>query len=124
MVRARSAIIVDKNVNGGLFLNRDARIVHRPATANWGTVSSANTVPITIAVCEFTPAMLNGTDNIYLYLDHPSPLSGCSGGPGGFGSLTDTEDDDDCLTVSVVNNVADGGTGASDHAAQCFQDRF
>ena len=124
MVRARSAVIVDKNVNGGLFLDRDARIIHRAATVNWGTVSSANTVPITIASCEFTPAMLDGTDNIYLYLDHPSPGSGCSGGPGGFGSLTDTGDDDDCLTVSVVNNVAVGGTGASDHAAQCFARPF
>ena len=84
-------VIVDKNVNGGLFLDRDARIIHRPATVSWGTVSSANTVPITIAACEFTPDMLDGTeDDIYLYLDHPSPGSGCSGGPGGFGSLTDT----------------------------------
>jgi Flp pilus assembly protein TadG len=117
-------ITVEHDVDSGLLLNRDARLVHKTAEVQWGTVGSANTLPITIASCEFTPAILDGAANVYLYLDQPSPLSGCSGGPGGFGSLTDTGSDADCLTVSVVSDVAEGGTGASDHAAQCIRDRF
>ena len=61
------------------------------------------------------------SDDIFLYLDQPSPGSGCSGGPGGFGSLTDTGNGSDCLTVTVVNNVAVGGTGASDHAVSASE---
>jgi hypothetical protein len=117
-------VTVEKDVNGGLLLNRDARTIHRPAKVRWRTVSSANTIPITIAECEFRQEMLAGTTNIYLYLDQPSPLSGCSGGPGGFGSLTDTGNGTDCRTVSVVNNVAVGGTGASDHVAGCIASHF
>ena len=114
--RCEVTITVDKDVNDGLFLNRDARHrAQRSATAQWGTIGSANTVPITIcARATFTPAMLDGTDaTIILYARPPDvPALAAAAGPGGFGSLTDTGSDADCLTVSVVNDVAVGGTGS------------
>jgi Flp pilus assembly protein TadG len=64
--------------------------VHRSATAKWGTIASATTIPLTIASCEFSQAILVGTTDITLYVDDPNPHTGCSATSGGFGKLTTT----------------------------------
>jgi hypothetical protein len=61
--------------------------VTRTATAKWGPIASSNVLPITIASCEFSQALLDGTADITLYLDDPKPQSGCSSLPGGFSQL-------------------------------------
>lgn len=83
----------------------DSRDVTRSATAKWGTLGSANTIPITISSCEFSLAILDGTTDIYLYLDDPKPQSGCSSLPGGFSQLRDN----DCSVP-----ISAGGTAAGD----------
>jgi Flp pilus assembly protein TadG len=96
-------ITVTKTVTEGLLLNRDGRTTHRSATAQWGTLGTATTVPITISNCEFSQLLLDGTTDIVLYLDDPKPQSGCSSLPGGFSQLVD----DDCaVTVSAGGTVA------------------
>ncbi len=99
MVRIR----IEKDVDDGLMLNRDAGTVHKEATVRWGTLSSATTVPITISDCEFSQALLDGTTDIVLYLDDPKPQSGCSSLPGGFSQLVN----DACaVTVTAGGSVA------------------
>ena len=79
--------------------------VIRSATAKWGTIGAATTVPITISNCEFSQALLDGTTDIVLYLDDPKPQSGCSSLPGGFGQL---------LNVNCAVAVTASGTVAGD----------
>jgi hypothetical protein len=67
-------------IPGSVTINRDA-------TARWGAVGGANVLPVTIASCEFSQALLDGTADITLYLDDPKPQSGCSSLPGGFSQL-------------------------------------
>jgi len=77
--------------------------VTRSATAGWGTIGAATTVPLTISNCEFSQALLDGTTDIVLYLDDPKPQSGCSSLPGGFGQLSNVN----CaVTVSASGTVA------------------
>lgn len=64
--------------------NRD---VTRSATAKWGTIGAATTLPIVISSCEFTQALLAGTTDIIIYLDDTKPQTGCSSLPGGFSQL-------------------------------------
>ena len=77
--------------------------VTRSATANWNTIGTATTVPITISSCEFSAALLDGTTDITLYLDDAKPQSGCSSLPGGFSQLINNA----CaVTVSAAGTVA------------------
>jgi hypothetical protein len=103
-----TTITVTKPVTDGLFLNRNAGAVDRSATAKWGTLSQATTVPLTISDCEFSQALLNGTTDVTWYLDDSKPQSGCSSLPGGFSQLVD----DSCaVTISAGGTVA-GDPGA------------
>lgn len=79
-----ATITVTKNVDG-LLLAVSAGDVSRSATARWGTLSQANTVPIVIADCEFRSPSIGET--VTLYLDDPKPQTGCSSLPGGFSQL-------------------------------------
>ena len=98
-------IKIEKNVNGGLVLNRNARTVHKEATVSWGTLSEANIVPLVIADCEFgAPA---AGETVTLYLDDPKPQSGCSSLPGGFSQLDKAE----CSTPAAAGEYVDGVTG-------------
>lgn len=100
-----TTITVTKPVSDGLLLNQDAGEVDRSATARWGTLGTATTVPITISNCEFSQALLDGTTDITLYLDDAKPQSGCSSLPGGFSQLVN----DDCAVT-----VSSGGTVPGD----------
>jgi Putative Flp pilus-assembly TadE/G-like len=82
--------------------------VDRSATAIWGTLASASTLPIVISDCEFDPGMLEGTANIILYLDDPKPQSGCSSLSGGFSQLAG----DGCEVPISAGSLAPGKPGA------------
>ena len=84
--------------------------VTRAATAKWGPVSSSNVLPITIASCEFSQALLDGTTDITLYLDDPKPQSGCSSLPGGFSQLDRASDSQCAITLNADGSV-DGEPG-------------
>ena len=80
----------------------------RTATAKWGTLGTATTVPLIISDCEFSEALLDGTTDITFYLDDAKPQSGCSSLPGGFSQLLS----DGCgVTVTADGTVA-GDPGA------------
>ena len=101
-------ITVNNDVSAGLFLNRDARLVHKTAEVQWGTVGTATTVPITISNCEFSLALLDGTTDITLYLDDAKPQSGCSSLPGGFSQLVNS----DCAVTVSAGGTVPGDPGA------------
>jgi Flp pilus assembly protein TadG len=86
--------------------NRD---VTRSATAKWGTIGTATTVPIIISNCEFNQALLDGTTDVVFYLDDTKPQSGCSSLPGGFSQLRDPEND--CAVTVSASGTAEGDPG-------------
>lgn len=92
----------------GLFLQQSAGSVDRSATAKWGTLVTANVLPIVISDCEFTQALLDGDVDITLYLDDSKPQSGCSSLPGGFSGLDSSED---CSVEVSANGTAPGQPG-------------
>lgn len=102
-----TTITVTKPVNGGLLLSRDAHTVTRSATAKWGTLGTATTVPIVISNCEFSKALLDGTTDIVLYLDDAKPQSGCSSLPGGFSQLINNN----CAVTISAGGTAPGDPG-------------
>jgi Flp pilus assembly protein TadG len=104
-------ITVDKNVNVGLLLNRDARTAHKTAEVQWGTIGTAKVLPITIADCEFAKQPLDDPGLITIYLPDPTRQSGCSSLPGGFGGL---ESEDDCSVTISAGGTVDGQPGGGD----------
>ena len=97
-----ATITVTTPITDGILLKQSVGDVDRSATARWGTLGTATTIPITISDCEFTQARLNGDTDIILYLDDAKPQSGCSSLPGGFSQLINT----DCaVTVSASGTV-------------------
>jgi hypothetical protein len=102
-------ITVEKNVNSGLLLNRDARLVHKTATVQWGTIGSATTLPITIADCELDLGSLDVITDITVYIDDPKNTSGCSSVPGGFGLLEG--DYDNCAVPVSAGGTVPGQPG-------------
>jgi hypothetical protein len=103
-----ATITVTKEVDG-LLLAQSAGAVNRSATARWGTLARANTVPIVIADCEFSPLILDGGKDITIYLDDTKPQSGCSSLPGGFSQLRD----DVCEVDITAGGTAPGQPGAA-----------
>jgi len=91
--------------------------VTRSATAVWGTLGTATTLPLVISNCEFSLALLDGTADITLYLDDPKPQSGCSSLPGGFSQLLATG----CgVTVSANGTVAGDPGGDLQKQVACL----
>ena len=90
--------------------------VIRSATAKWGTIGSSSTLPITIANCQFSPGLLDGTF-LTLYLDDPKPQDGCSSLPGGFSQLVGNG----CaITLSAGGTVAGSPGGDIMKAVPCI----
>ena len=110
-----ATITVTKSVDG-LLLAQSAGDVTRSATARWGTLAEANTVPIVIADCEFRTPAVGAT--ITLYLDDPKPQSGCSSLPGGFSQLDKSE----CsVPISAGGTVAGvPGVGGLQNKVACL----
>lgn len=93
----------------GLLLAQSAGDVGRTATACWGTLGQATTVPIVFSDCEFSQALLAGSTAITIYLDDTKPQSGCSSLPGGFSQLRD----DVCEVDITAGGTAQGQPGAA-----------
>ncbi len=103
-----ATITVTDDVSG-LLLAQSAGDVNRSATARWGTLGRARTVPIVISDCEFSQVLLAGTTDITIYLDDTKPQTGCSSLPGGFSQLRD----DVCEVNITAGGTAAGQPGAS-----------
>jgi len=103
-----ATITVTKEVDG-LLLQQSAGDVDRSATAKWGTLIAATTVPIVISDCEFSQTLLDGTTDITIYLDDTKPQTGCSSLPGGFSQLRD----DVCAVEITAGGTASGQPGAA-----------
>ncbi len=99
-----ATITVTKDVDG-LLLAQSAGAVDRSATARWGTLGVANTVPLVIADCEFRSPDVG--EVVTLYLDDPKPQTGCSSLPGGFSQL----DKADCSVPITAGGYVAGVTG-------------
>jgi hypothetical protein len=104
-----TSITVTTPISDGLLLKRSAGAVDRSATAKWGTIGTATTLPITIADCEWTPERLEQAVDITLYFGDPKPQSGCSSLSGGFGQLVSS---DDCAVTVSASGTVDGKTGS------------
>lgn len=102
----QATITVTKQVDQ-TFLRRTVGDVDRSATARWGTLGSAATLPIVIADCEFDPGLVDATADIILYLDDPKPQTGCSSLPGGFSQL----DGSGCAVEISAGGTAPGKPG-------------
>jgi Flp pilus assembly protein TadG len=96
------------------FLLQSAGDVDRSATARWGTLGGAITLPIVIANCEFSPDLLDGAP-VTLYLDDPKPQTGCSSLPGGFSQLDRIGQT--CAVEITAGSLATGKPGADLHKA-------
>ena len=103
-----ASITVTKDVDGLFIPAVTAGAVDRSATARWGTLSKATTIPLVISDCEFSEALLDGNLDITLYLDDTKPQSGCSSLPGGFSQLAG----DDCAVEITADGTAPGDPGA------------
>jgi Flp pilus assembly protein TadG len=104
-----TTITANKTV-GGLLLKQTAGDVDRSATAKWGTLSAAATLPIAISDCEFSQALLDGDIDITIYLDDTKPQSGCSSLPGGF-SLLEVLTGEPCAVPISAAGDAPGDPG-------------
>ena len=92
--------------------------VTRSGIARWGGIRAASVAsPITIAACEWSQAILEGTEAVEFFLDDPKPQTGCSSPSGGFGRLSATNDAQghECITKPVQDGsgdwVIDGKSG-------------
>lgn len=104
-----STITVTRDV-GGLFLPSVTEgDVDRSATAAWGTLAEANTLPLVIADCEFG-SPTSGVE-ITIYLDDPKPQTGCSSLSGGFGQLAGSG----CSVPISADGYATGSPGNDLH---------
>jgi hypothetical protein len=99
---------IDVTTQVGKIFVQPAGEVQRSATAIWGTLASASTLPIVIADCEFDRAKLVSDGEVTLYLDDPKPQSGCSSLPGGFSQLAG----DGCAVPISADSTAPGKPGA------------
>lgn len=98
---ARAIITVTTNVDQ-TFLSQSAGEVRRSATARWGTLVAATTIPITIAKCELPKAPPGSTTEIVIHLPDTKTQTGCASGPGGFGQL---RKDEACKVKTAANNT-------------------
>lgn len=114
-------ITIEKDVTGGLILDRDARQVSKEATVSWGTLNSATTAPVVVSQCAFDLATANGTT--FPSADVVIPL-GSGGGncpgrpPGAFGWL-DTGLTGPCSITTTLNAsgqlIVHGNTGTGNN---------
>jgi hypothetical protein len=112
-----ATITVTTPITDGILLKQSVGDVDRSATARWGTLGTATTIPITISSCEFDSQVLgNENETITLYLDDTKPQSGCSSLPGGFSQLINT----DCnVTVSASGTVPGDPGGDLNKQVDC-----
>jgi hypothetical protein len=99
----------------GPLIGVNSATAHRSATAQWGTLGGASTIPLIISQCEFDLALLDGTTDIILYLGDPSPHRGCTGSPpGGFAWLSQSG----CSVATTEGGQVVGSVGVSSHGGE------
>jgi hypothetical protein len=109
-----------KTVMYGLarVIGKTSGTVHRQATAKWGQINSANTVPVVISSCTFNDGTAGGT--VFPSSSEIIPLGGggptCPGGPpGGFGWLDLGSSGDPCSVPTTLDAtgaiIAHGNSG-------------
>lgn len=106
-----ASIAVTKNVDGLFLPNITAGAVNRSATARWGSITGASTLPIAIARCEWAKFPVGATSDITIHLPDTKTQTGCASGPGGFGQLDDDNDGDPCRVRISVPGTASGEPG-------------
>jgi hypothetical protein len=107
VAEAKATITVSRNVDQ-TFLNQSAGVVRRSATARWGTLGQATTLPITIAECELPKAPPGSSTEIIIHLPDTKTQTGCFSGPGGFGQL---RRDEACVVQVNADNTLPGDPG-------------
>jgi Flp pilus assembly protein TadG len=105
-----ATIAVNKEVDG-LFLTQSAGTVDRSATAKWGTLAKATTLPIVVAVCEWAKFPVEASKQVTIHLPDTKKQTGCFSGPGGFGQLDDDDDGNPCTVAIAVPGMASGEPG-------------
>jgi hypothetical protein len=103
-------------------LGVDEYFTRATAVAAWGSVGSANTIPLTFSICEWdeftgglgVDGLPTGTKVVYHHTSSASDVNDCDGpagqdSPGGFGWL----DEESPCAAFVENGEVDGDTGAS-----------
>jgi len=115
-------IKIEKDVNGGLVLDRNARQVSKAATVRWGTPNSATTAPVVVAQCSYDTATANGTT--FPSADVIIPLGAgaeedCPGRPPGSFGWLDTGLGGPCSITTTLNesgnSVVHGNTGTGNN---------
>ena len=106
-----TSITVTKDVDGLFLPGVTAGAVDRSATARWGTLSEATTLPIVIARCEWAKFPVGARTDITIHLPDTKKQTGCASGPGGFGQLDDDDDGDPCTVRISVPGTASGEPG-------------
>ena len=110
-------IKIEKDVDAGLVLDRDARLVHKEATVRWGAVNSASTAPVVISQCTFDLATANGTSFPSAEVIIPLGSGGpdCPGRPPGAFGWLDAGLSGPCSVTTTLNSsgqlVVHGNTG-------------
>ena len=110
-------ITIEKNVTGGLLLDRDARLVHKQAVVRWGSLNSASTAPVVISQCTFDLATANGTTYPSAEVIIPLGAGGpaCPGRPPGAFGWLDPGSPNPCSTTTTLNSsgqlVVHGNSG-------------
>jgi Flp pilus assembly protein TadG len=106
-----ASITVTKDVEGLFLPKTTAGAVDRSASARWGTLSEATTLPIVIALCEWEKFPVRTATDIIIHLPDTKKQTGCASGPGGFGQLDDDDDGDPCTVHIEVPGMASGEPG-------------
>ena len=91
--------------------------VHASATAEWGSLSGGNVLPLSLAYCDFTSAPLN--TRVLVQYDENKPCKGPTGQPikGGFGWLDQTPGQ--CTSFVDLSNPNVGSNPGLDPPSNC-----
>ena len=106
-----ASITVTKDVDGLFLPKTTAGAVQRSATAIWGTLIAATTLPIVVAECEWAKFPVDASADIIIHLPDTKKQTGCASGPGGFGQLDEDRDGDRCTVQISVPGMRSGEPG-------------
>ena len=106
-----ASITVTKDVDGLFLPKTTAGAVERSATARWGSLIAATTLPIVVAKCEWAKFPVDASTDITVHLPDTKKQTGCASGPGGFGQLDEDSDGDGCTVRISVPGMASGEPG-------------
>jgi hypothetical protein len=112
---------ITKPITDGILLQQSVGDVDRSATARWGGVGAADTIPLTLSECDFQritkDGMPTGTQTVYFHQEDvnetgPFPCNASSSGqniPGGFGWISGEATDNPCIVHVNLSTPSDQG---------------